>query len=121
MADTAGEWTFLSNYAHVLVCIAQNPDVRLRDVAERVGITERTAVRLVSQLDEAGIVVRVKDGRRNSYLINVNKPLRHPIEAHCSIGELLTTILGAEAVRDLSIALANNPSGAPLGAGLPSV
>ena len=117
MTDTANGWTFLSNYAHVLICLAQNPHVRLRDVAERVGITERTAVRLVTQLDEAGIVVRVKDGRRNSYLINVNKPLRHPIESHCSVGELLATVLGEEAVRDLSIALASSTSLAPRGGG----
>ncbi len=113
MSESVTEWTFLSNYAHVLVCLARNPDMRLRDVAERVGITERTAVRLVTQLDEAGIVVRIKEGRRNSYLINVNRPLRHPIEAHCSVGELLTTILGPEVVRDLAITLTSKTTLAP--------
>lgn len=117
MSESGTDWTFLSNYAHVLVCLAQNPDMRLRDVAERVGITERTAVRLVTQLDEAGIVIRIKEGRRNSYLINVNRPLRHPIESHCSVGELLTTILGAEAVRDLTIALTSKTTLAPSSGG----
>ena len=92
MSD-ARDWNFFSNYAHVLVCLAQNPDARLRDVASRVGITERTALRLVTQLEEAGILKRVKEGRRNSYLIDANKSLRHPIESHCSVGDLLATIL----------------------------
>ncbi|MFK7886359.1 MAG: helix-turn-helix transcriptional regulator [Gammaproteobacteria bacterium] len=118
MAESGSEWTFLSNYAHVLVCLAQNSHMRLRDVADRVGITERTAVRLVTQLDEAGIVIRVKDGRRNRYLINTHKPLRHPIESHCSTGELLETILGPEAVRELAATLAAHTSLAPHGGGL---
>lgn len=95
------DWTFFSNYAHVLVCLAENPHVRLRDVAERVGITERTAVRLVTQLDEAGIVRRGKEGRRNFYIINMDSHLRHPIEAHCTVGEMLQTILDARAFRRL--------------------
>ncbi len=87
------DWHFFSNYAHVLVCLAENPHARQREVAERVGVTERTAVRLITQLDEAGILIRVKEGRRNSYVIDTAKHLRHPIEAHCTVGELLGTIL----------------------------
>ena len=86
-------WTVFSNYAHVLVCLAENPDARLRDVAQRVGITERTALRLVTQLEQSGILMRIKEGRRNSYIINPGERLRHPIEAHCTVGELLETIL----------------------------
>ena len=93
MIDTNTGWNFFSNYAHVLVCLAENPNARLRDVAERVGITERTALRLVTQLEEAGILMRVKEGRRNSYIIEPREQLRHPIESHCTVGELLKTIL----------------------------
>ena len=93
MSDTSADWNFFSNYAHVLVCLAQNPDARLRDVAERVGITERTAHRLVTHLEEGGILMRVREGRRNSYVIDLGERLRHPIESHCTVGELLATIL----------------------------
>lgn len=95
------DWTFFSNYAHVLVCLAENPEVRLREVADRVGITERSAQRLISHLDEAGILARVKRGRRNSYLIDTAAHLRHPIEAHCTVGELLLTILSPAGLRRL--------------------
>jgi predicted transcriptional regulator of viral defense system len=90
------EWTFFSNYAHVLVCLAQNPHALLREVADRVGVTERTAMRLINQLDEAGILDRVKQGRRNVYKIRTSKHLRHPLEAHCTIEELLTMILQSD-------------------------
>jgi DNA-binding MarR family transcriptional regulator len=93
MGDASSDWNFFSNYAHVLICLAENPDTRLRDVAGRVGITERSALRLVTQLEQDGILLRVKEGRRNSYVIEPNEQLRHPIEAHCTVGELLETIL----------------------------
>ena len=99
MSDTQTDWNFFSNYAHVLVCLAENPDARLRDVAERVGITERTALRVVTHLEEAGILTRVKVGRRNSYVIDPKKRLRHPIEAHCTVGDLLATILSGREYR----------------------
>jgi predicted transcriptional regulator len=95
------DWTFLSNYAHVLVCLAKNPEARLRDVAERVGITERSTQRLITHLDEAGILTRVKHGRRNSYYINTNAHLRHPIEEDCTVGELLKLVLSPARVRKL--------------------
>jgi len=93
MSHAGADWNFFSNYAHVLVCLAENPDARLRDVAERVDITERTASRLVTQLEEGGILMRVKEGRRNSYIIDPDERLRHPIESHCTVGDLLATIL----------------------------
>lgn len=93
MAESANNWSFFSNYAHVLVCLAENPHARLRDVADRVGITERTAFRLIGELEEAEILERVKEGRRNHYLINSDAHLRHEIEEHCTVGELLETIL----------------------------
>jgi len=102
MSDASADWNFFSNYAHVLVCLAENPDARLRDVAGRVGITERTAFRLVTQLEQAGILLRVKEGRRNSYVIEPNERLRHPIEAHCTVGELLETILSPTDFKSLA-------------------
>ena len=101
MGNATAEWTFFSNYAHVLVCLAEDPQARLRDVAGRVDITERTAVRLITQLDEAGILKRVKDGRRNTYVIDTTKNLRHPLESHCTVGAWLATILGPAKVRSL--------------------
>jgi DNA-binding MarR family transcriptional regulator len=93
LRDAGSDWNFFSNYTHVLICLAENPDTRLRDVAERVGITERSALRLVTQLEQGGILLRMKEGRRNRYVIEPNQQLRHPIEAHCTVGELLRTIL----------------------------
>ncbi|MDJ0758519.1 MAG: winged helix-turn-helix transcriptional regulator [Woeseiaceae bacterium] len=93
MADPAHQWTFFSNYAHVLVCLAENPDVRLRDVAEKVGITERTAFRLIGELEEAGVIERAKEGRRNHYIIKTDAHLRHSMEEHCTVGELLQAVM----------------------------
>ena len=87
------EWSFFSNYAHVLVCLAQNPRALLREVADKVGVTERTAMRLINQLDKAGILERVKQGRRNVYRITSDKHIRHPLEDLCTIEELLKPIL----------------------------
>ena len=70
MTEETSGWTFFSNYAHVLVCLADNPHARLRDVADQVGVTERTAMRLVTELEEANILQRLKQGRRNRYIIN---------------------------------------------------
>jgi len=85
-------WTFLSNHAHVLVCLAEDPDIRLRDVATRVGITERAVQRIVADLVEAGHVTRRKRGRVNHYRIHRHQPLRHPIEMHRSVGNLLGSL-----------------------------
>jgi len=90
--DKVSDWTFLSNYAHVLVCLALNPEARLREVADQVGITERSAMRLITQLDEAGILTREKQGRRNHYLIDMDAPLRHSMESHCTVGQLLAML-----------------------------
>ena len=98
---TESHWTFFSNYAHVLVCLAETPEATLREVAEQVGITERSAQRLISHLDDAGILRREKHGRRNSYVIDTDAHLRHPLEEHCTVGELLETILSPARVRRL--------------------
>ncbi|MCX6390295.1 MAG: winged helix-turn-helix domain-containing protein [Solirubrobacterales bacterium] len=85
-------WTFLTNHAHVLLCIANDSNVRLRDIAERVGITERAAQRIVGELVEAGYVDRVREGRRNSYRLNAERPLRHPLEEDHAVGEVLAVL-----------------------------
>lgn len=85
-------WTFLTNHGHVLVCIAAEPDVRGRDIAERVGITERAAQAIVADLVEEGYVTRTREGRRNRYQVNPDAPLRHPLEHDHTVGELLTTL-----------------------------
>ena len=85
-------WTFLTNHAHVLNCIAADPDTRLRDVAVRVGITERAAQLILADLVEAGYVTRTRVGRRNHYQIHDDIPLRHPIEREHQIGVLLDAL-----------------------------
>ncbi len=93
-AGSTGEWTFLSNHSHVLICLAQDPHARLRDVAQRVGITERAVQKIVVDLEKAGVVERERHGRRNRYLIHADQPLRHPVESHCRVRELLKMVLG---------------------------
>jgi MarR family len=85
-------WTFLTNHAHVLVCLAEEPDVRGRDIATRVGITERAAQAIVADLVAAGYVTRVRVGRRNRYQVHPEAPLRHPLESDHTVGELLVTL-----------------------------
>ncbi len=92
MANGPG-WTFLSNHAHVLVSIANEPEVRLREVANRVGITERAVQRIVADLEEAGYLSRSRAGRRNRYAVHLDRPLRHPIESHLEVGALLHFVL----------------------------
>jgi DNA-binding MarR family transcriptional regulator len=82
-------WRFLTNHTQVLLCIAQAPDVRLRDVANQVGITERAAQRILADLVEAGYVERTRHGRRNSYRINEDRHMRHPAQEDIEIRALL--------------------------------
>ena len=81
-------WTFLTNHGHVLVCIAQNPDIRISEIADLVGIGERAAHRIVSDLVEGRYVTRKKDGRRNTYSVDYSRHLRHPLEAGHTIGDI---------------------------------
>jgi predicted transcriptional regulator of viral defense system len=85
-------WTFLTNHAYVLLCIARDPVIRLRDVAEQVGITERAAQRIVADLVAEGYVSRVRAGRRNQYRVNDDLPLRHPLDRSQSVGALLSAL-----------------------------
>lgn len=95
-ANTEAQWTFLSNHTHVLVCLAADPEQTLRDVASKVGITERAVQRIVSELEAAGALTRERDGRRNRYRLDATLALRHPLEKHRSIGDLLALVIGKD-------------------------
>ena len=90
------EWSFLTNHARVLLCIAHDPGVRLRDIAARTGVTERTAYGIVTDLTEAGYVVKHKDGRRNRYQIQAHLPLPETDSRERTIGEILALLAGAD-------------------------
>jgi DNA-binding MarR family transcriptional regulator len=92
----SGRWDFLTNHAHVLLCVAHDPGIRLREIAASVGITERGAHRILSQLVEEGYVLRERHGRRNRYKVKSGLPLRHPLVAEREVGELLGVLLRPE-------------------------
>jgi predicted ArsR family transcriptional regulator len=98
--DGTTHWTFLTNHAQVLLCIANDPEIRLRDVAETVGITERAAQRIVVDLVESGFLERQRHGRRNRYLINERTEMRHPAQQGYEIGELLDLLRQIRTSRD---------------------
>ena len=89
-------WTFLTNHSHVLLCIAEDPDTLIREVADRVGITERATQRIVAELEDAGYISHTKVGRRNHYEVHTELPLRHPLEDHLGIGALLRVLIDRE-------------------------
>ena len=91
---SGSHWTLLSNHGHVLVCLANDPHMRLRDVAEQVGITERAVQRIILDLEQADMLSREREGRRNHYRINARQPLRHPLEQHHTVGELIEAVSG---------------------------
>ena len=91
----------MTNHSHVLLCIAEDPDVLLREVALQVGITERATQRIVAELEEAGYLSHDKVGRRNRYQVHAELPLRHPLEDHLEIGALLR-VLTADSRREAS-------------------
>ena len=85
-------WTFLTNHAHVLLCIAEDSDTLTREIARRVGITERATQRIISELESAGYLSHEKVGRRNHYEVHDSLPLRHPLEDHLEIGAMLKVL-----------------------------
>jgi len=95
-------WTFLSNHAHALLCLATDEDCRVRDLALRIGITERATQRILADLEAAGYLVRERHGRRNHHRLVLDRPMRHPVER-------------AHTVRDLVDALVAIPSAEPAG------
>ena len=82
-------WTFLSNHSHVIICLARDAEMRVRDIALAVGITERAVIRIIVELEEGGYLRKERVGRRNHYSIATEKHLRHPLEAHHSIKAIL--------------------------------
>jgi DNA-binding IclR family transcriptional regulator len=91
--EASQTWTFLSNHAHVLVCVTKNPDVRLSEVAALVGVRERTVHRIVHELIDAGYISVTKEGRNNVYSVDLDKPLRHPLEADHNIQAIIAPLL----------------------------
>jgi DNA-binding MarR family transcriptional regulator len=91
--DSTGHWTFLTSHTQVLLCLARDPNVRLRDVALSVGITERATQKIVSDLVEAGYIERERIGRRNQYNILSSTPMRHAAQREVGIGELLELLV----------------------------
>jgi MarR family len=98
-AEPERGWTFLTNHAHVLSCIVGEPGVRLRDVAASVGITERAAQRIVADLVDAGYLERERVGRRNVYRADLDRPLRHPLDAGRPVGDLLSAVADPRPLR----------------------
>jgi Winged helix-turn-helix DNA-binding len=92
----ATSWTFLTNHARVLLCISRDPGIRLRDIADRVGITERSAYAIVQDLAAAGYIVKEKHGRRNRYRIETDLPLPEPSSQERTVGEVLALLAGAD-------------------------
>ena len=90
--ENKSNWTFLTNHSHVLLCLADSSSMRMRDIAETVGITERAVQHIISDLDKCGYIERIRDGRCNTYRINQNMHLRHSIEAHRKISGLISFI-----------------------------
>src|ERR671925_1796083 len=86
-------WDFLTNHAHVLTCVADDPGIRLRDIAAAVGITERAAHRILSELVEEGYVLREREGRRNHYQVRTKLPLPHPLAEEREVGDLLEALI----------------------------
>lgn len=85
-------WTFLTNHSHVLLVLARDPRLRLRDVAAAVGITERATQRIVAELTDTGYLSRTRVGRRNHYELHLDLPLRHPLERHRTVGDILAVL-----------------------------
>ena len=95
-SSLATTWTFLTNHARALLCIARDPGIRLRDIAARLGITERSAYGIVIDLAEAGYIVKHKDGRRNRYQIQAHLPLPEPSSQERTVGEVLALLAGGD-------------------------
>jgi DNA-binding transcriptional ArsR family regulator len=90
----AKSWTFLTNHARVLLCISRDPGIRLREIADSVGVTERSAYGIVQDLANAGYIVKEKDGRRNRYRIEADLPLPEPSSQERTVGEVLALLAG---------------------------
>lgn len=92
-ATTQSRWTFLTNHTHILLCLARDPELRIRDIAEMVGITQRAVQRILVELEEGGALNHTREGRRNRYQVNLDCPLRHPLESAHLLRDVLATLL----------------------------
>lgn len=89
--NTSG-WTFLTNHSHVIVCLMNDPTLRIRHLAMQVGITERAVQRILAELEASGVIEKEREGRRNRYQVKLDSPLRHRLEAHCTLGKLIEVL-----------------------------
>lgn len=92
MNEDKANWTFLTNHAHVLLCLVETPDMLMKDIATKVGITERAVQRIIADLRSEHCIEQQRRGRRNQYQIRRENPLKHPIEAHRRIADLIRLI-----------------------------
>lgn len=86
-------WTFLTNHSHILLCLSRDPELRIRDIADLVGITQRAVQRILVELEEGGALTHTREGRRNRYQVNLDCPLRHPLESAHLLRDVLSTLL----------------------------
>ncbi|MCB1230383.1 MAG: winged helix-turn-helix transcriptional regulator [Verrucomicrobiae bacterium] len=87
-----GGWSFLTNHTHVVVCLAREPELRIRDLATQIGITERAVQRILAELEGGGVLSKQREGRRNRYTVNLEYRLRHPLESDCDLAHLLNVL-----------------------------
>lgn len=95
LRNVGAPWTYLTNHAHVLILLARDPNATMREVADSVGITERAVQRIVAELEENKVLKRSRSGRRNVYAVNTRLALRHPVESHCTVADLLELVNGS--------------------------
>lgn len=91
-AVTETTWTFLTNHSHVLLCLAADEAPRVRDLAQKIGITERAVLKILADLEKGGVIAREREGRRNRYSVQFDAPLRHDLEAHRTVGDLIHAV-----------------------------
>ena len=94
MTDAAKKthWTFLTNHSHVIICLVRDPQLRVRDLASEIGITERAVLRILAELEAEGVVEKNKEGRRNTYTIDLDFPLRHSLESRYTLRQLAQSL-----------------------------
>ena len=88
----SASWTFLTNHSHVLLCLAGDESLRVRELADLVGITERAVLKILGELEAGGVIERTREGRRNRYRVQHATTLRHPLEAHRTVGDLIAAV-----------------------------
>ena len=93
---SASGWTFLTNHGHILLCLAADDSLRVRDLAHKVGITERAVLKILADLEEGEVIARERDGRRNRYSVRFDAALRHDLEAHRTVGDLVAAVHGGK-------------------------